>query len=436
MDIVSLRRAGIVLLAATVVGCGGRGKDTSSAAAQPPGATRQAPKGKKGPAASRPPAGRRPIRPIPVAVEPARRGPIASYYTATATLEPNKQADILARVSGVIVSIQAEEGDAVREGQVLLRIQDDEYRLRLAQAEAAVDKLTTKVARLRKMFEGNLVSAEEYETTRNDLEAAEATRDLARLELSYTAVKAPFSGRITRRLVDPGQTVSNGTALFSIADLSRLLARVHVPAKEFRRIQRRQPVRLSLDSTKEDLEGRISLVSPVIDPASGTIKVTVEISRVPAGTRPGDFAEVRIVTESHPNAVLVPKIAVITDKGKQVVYVTPDSTAERRVVQVGFQDDRNAEILQGVEEGERVVVQGQRSLKPGAPVRVMPAVDFTSPGKPGVPPAPAVADTATVRGKPAAADTAAVRGKPAAQGKPAAGAGGPARKPRRRAGGS
>jgi membrane fusion protein (multidrug efflux system) len=119
------------------------------------------------------------------------------------------------------------------------------------------------------------------------------------------------------------------------------------------------------------MTGRIKLVSPVIDPSSGTIKITIEIREYPAGVRPGDFAEVRIVTESRADRTLVPKIAVVTEKGEQVVYVAADTTAERRVVEVGFEDDESAEILDGVSAGEPVVVKGQRSLKHGSAIKIL-----------------------------------------------------------------
>jgi RND family efflux transporter MFP subunit len=154
-----------------------------------------------------------------------------------------------------------------------------------------------------------------------------------------------------------------------------------VPSKEFKKLQPNQPVQLVLDSNKARLEGRIKLVSPVIDPQSGTIKVTIEIPTYPQGTRPGDFAEVRIVTERHEASTLVPKIAVFTDRGDQVVYVAADTTAERRVVEVGFQDDTSAEILNGIKSGEEVVVKGQRSLKHGAAIKVLTGV--AAPNLPG-----------------------------------------------------
>jgi membrane fusion protein (multidrug efflux system) len=366
----------------TIPGCGG-GDSADEAANQkkaPAGAQKKAggkkgnfkKGGKKGPGGG-PGAGG---QPTPVAVETVMRGSIASYYTATATLEPNKEAEILARVSGVILAIEGEEGDRVSEGKTLLSIDDKEFQYRVKQAKAEYEKQQTRFARMQKMFEGNLASAEEFDTAKNDLQAAEAAAELAELELSYTRVRAPFTGHITRRHVDPGQTVSNNTPLYSISDLERLLARVFVPAKEFRSIQADQPVELVLDSTKDRLQGRIKLVSPIIDPQSGTIKLTVEVMKYPPNTRPGDFAEVRIVTDQHDQALVVPRTAIISERGEFIAYVAADSTAERRVVQTGFEDDRHIEVVAGLTEGEQVVVQGQRSLKDGVPIKIMDAIVF------------------------------------------------------------
>jgi membrane fusion protein (multidrug efflux system) len=226
--------------------------------------------------------------------------------------------------------------------------------------------------RMQKMRDQDMVSAEEYEKLVNDLASAKAAEGMARLNLSYTHVKAPFAGGIVTRQVDPVQTVNVGTQLFVLSDFTPLLARVHVPSKEFNKLKPDQPVDLVLESSGIKLKGRIRLVSPTIDPSSGTIKVTIEINQYPAGVRPGDFAQVSIVTERRNNSTLVPKIAVVNDRGEQIVYVSQaDTTAERRVVEVGFQDDQNAEIIQGVTLGERVVVKGQRSLKHGAAIKVL-----------------------------------------------------------------
>jgi len=235
----------------------------------------------------------------------------------------------------------------------------------------------SRFERAEKLFAQNLVSAEEYDSARSDLRTAEAALELSAYELSLARVTAPFTGRVTVRSVDQGENVSNGTPLYTLVDMRRLLARVHVPAREFRAISTGQPVVLTVDSSGDRLQGTIDLVSPVIDATSGTIKVTVVITEFPATTRPGDFAEVAIETDRHLDTLLVPRIAVVSEKGEQVVFVAEEDKAVRRLVTVGFQDDDYAEILDGLAEGEPVVVQGQRSLKDGQPLKILERMDFS-----------------------------------------------------------
>jgi membrane fusion protein (multidrug efflux system) len=298
--------------------------------------------------------------PTPVAVQAATTGDIASYYNATATLEAEKEAEILARVEGVIKSLQCEEGDLVDVGSELLRIKNDEYRLRLDQAEANSANLRSRFDRVSKMMEEELTTDEEFQTARSELAAAEADEGMARL---------------IQRLVDVGQNVSAGTPLFVLADFDPLLARVHVPSKEFKKLAIDQTVTLILDSDRQRLQGSIKLISPIIDPSSGTIKITLEIPDYPPSTRPGDFAEVQIVTERRTGRILVPKSAVLSDLGEDVVYIATEGAAERRVGEVGFRDNDNAEILAGVEPGELIVVKGQRSLKHGDPLKILDSAE-------------------------------------------------------------
>jgi membrane fusion protein (multidrug efflux system) len=347
-----------------LAGCGR--SDSESTAAGAPGTADSS--------SARPPTAERdrPAEPaIPVAVQQAFTGAIASYYNATASLEAEKEAEILARVSGVIQSLACEEGDYAPRGQELLRIENDEYLWRLKQAEALTANLRARFDRLEAMLGEGLVTEEEYQAAKSDLANTEAEEALARLTLSYTTVTAPFTGRIVQRLVDVGQNVSAGTSLFVLADFDPLLAKVFVPSKEFKKLEPDQPVLLLLNGSQERLEGRIKLISPIIDPSSGTIKITVEISSYPPQTRPGDFADVQIVTERRNATTLVPKIAVVMDKGENVVYVAKEGTAERRIVTLGFVDNDNAEILEGVQAGETVVVKGQRSLKHGSPLKIL-----------------------------------------------------------------
>ena len=361
----------MVLSLTFLVGSGGCGDSD-------PDQTAQGGQG-KGPGAGNHAQGQRPPQPaIPVAVTRVVSGSISSYYRATATLEAEKEAQILARVTGVVETILVEEGDFAAAGDPLLKVDNDEYRYRLEQAAASTANLRSRFERMEKMMKEELATEEEFQAVRSELASAEANEGLARLALSHTTVTAPFSGRVTGRLVDVGQNLTMGDAVMVMADFEPLLARVHVPSREFKKLQADQPVNLVLDSTGARLAGRIKLISPVIDPTSGTIKLTIEVAEYPDQTRPGDFAQVQIVTEKRDQAFLVPRIAVLTDKGESVVYTVvpgdePNSepTAERRIVEVGFTDDEYAQILSGLTLDETVVVKGQRSLKNGSPLKIL-----------------------------------------------------------------
>ena len=319
-------------------------------------------------------------RPVPISVRTASQGDISSYYKTNATLEVDKEADIVARVSGLVKTIAVEEGDEVEAGGILLEIENDEYQHRVSLSSARVKNLKSKVDRLKPL--ADLVSAQERETAESEYNTAVAEMELAKLNLSYTTVRAPFSGRVVLRMVDPGQKVGSDTPVFHLSDFRSLLAKVYVPAKEFKNLKMDQGVNLVLDSSKQVMKGWIKLVSPVIDPATGTIKLTVEISDYPANTRPGDFAEVQVITDTHPNVVLVPRFAVITDHDEQVVFIAAeDNTAERRPVEVGYTDDDHAEITSGIKAGERVVVKGQRRLENGTILKIL---DTGSSGAPEV----------------------------------------------------
>lgn len=321
------------------------------------------------------PGGNPPGQPaIPVAVASAVNGSISSYYRATSTLEAEKEAQILARVTGVVQTLLAEEGDHVEVGDPLLKVDNDEYRFRLEQAAATTANLRSRYERMEKMMKEELATEEEFQAVRSEMASAEANEGLARLALSYTTVSAPFSGQVTNRLVDVGQNLTVGDPVMIMADFDPLLARVHVPSREFNKLQQNQEVNLVLDSSGTRLTGRIKLISPVIDPTSGTIKLTIEVPEYPAGTRPGDFAQVQIVTEKRDDVILVPRNAVLSEKGESVVYTLTQEeipTAERRIVEIGFSDDLHAQVLSGLAVGESVVVKGQRSLKNGSPVKVL-----------------------------------------------------------------
>lgn len=326
-----------------------------------------------GPSAAKGPGkGNRPApKPVPIAVTEVSQGPATSYYNTTATLEAETHAEVIARTNGIIKRMMVEEGDVVKAGDVLIELEDDQQKLAVRQAVIRRDAARSTFARQKRMHEQGILSPQDFEVAENDYNQRLAEVEEAELNLSYTTVRAPFSGQVVRRLVDLGAHVQNNTPLFEMMDVTPLLSRVHVPANRMGGITVGQELKMTLDSTGELLMGKVRLVSPIVDPNTGTVKVTAEINDYPEGTRPGDFAEVNIVTERRENAMLVPSVAVFEEQGRNVLFVAVNGFAERRQIEVGFVEQGNTEVVSGVEPGDLVVVKGQRNLRPKMPVEIL-----------------------------------------------------------------
>jgi len=333
-----------------ICGCGGNPSTET-----PPGARTERPE----------------VKQVPVAVTHVRLGEAASYYVTTATLEAESHAQIMARSGGIVKKLLAEEGDFVEEGDILLRLEDDQQQLDLKQAGFTVKRLEAQFERQQEIFKKGILSPQDYEQVINDLDKARGDADKARLALSYTVIKAPFNGRIVRRFQDLGDQIQAGAMLFEIMDVDPLLARIHIPSNRMGKITAGQAIELKPDRTVERLTGPLRLVRPMADPTTGTVKVPAEIAEYPDGTRPGDFAEVQIVTDRRRNAMLVPSVAVFEEQGNHILYVVNDGKANGHTVGVGFVEKGNTEILSGIGMDDFVVVQGQRNLREDMPVQVI-----------------------------------------------------------------
>lgn len=309
---------------------------------------------------------------IPVEVATATRGEMLARYSGTATLEAEADADVIARVGGEVSRVLVEEGDPVREGQVLAILDGRQLRLEAAQARAQFAKIERDYRRQLELHEKGIVSAGAFEGLKFDLENLRATYQLAELQLSYTEVRAPFAGLVASRFVKVGQNVPQGTKTFRITDPTPLKASVFVPERELARLAPGQNAVAQIDALGDrTFPARVTLVSPAIDPATATFKVTLELLDRQGELKPGMFARVGIVFERKPAALQVPRVALIEADGAASVFVVEDGKAVQRTVTTGLADGGNIEVTAGVDAGDAVVIVGQNGLKSGNAVRVV-----------------------------------------------------------------
>ena len=309
---------------------------------------------------------------IPVEITALQRGEVFAVYTGTASLETDADALVIAKVSGEVVDLLVEEGDRVEEGQVLARLDGDRLRLEMQRSLANLRKLEQEYERNLKLFDRGLVSSGAFEDLKYELDALRAAYRLAELEYGYTEIRAPITGVVSERHIRLGNNISVNEPAFRVTAMDPLIAYIHIPEREFRRLEAGQAAQLTLDAIPgQRFSASVERISPIVDPETGTFKVTLEIPD-PAGTlKPGMFGRFNIVWDRRSDVLLAPRAAILDDDVSQAVFVVVDGKAERRSVRTGYSRGEQVEIVDGLDGDEQIVVIGQSGLRDGASVEVV-----------------------------------------------------------------
>jgi len=313
---------------------------------------------------------------IPVEIGAPVRGDIVAVYSGTAPIEAYAEADVIAKVAGEVRQILVEEGDDVTAGQVLARLDGDRLRLELNQSEANLRKLQRDYERNVELKDKGLISTGDFDKIRYEMEALEASFNLAKLELDYTQIRAPITGVVSQRYSRIGNTISTGEPMFTVTSFDPLVAYLHIPEREYRNIAKDQLVGIDIDALQNQrIIAAVTRVSPIVDPQTGTFKITIEISDEDRRIKPGMFGRISIVYDQHTDVLQIPRSAIIEESGEKSVFVVEDGKAIRKVVQTGYSESGMIEVSDGLVDDDQVVTVGQVGLKDGADVTVINAPD-------------------------------------------------------------
>ncbi len=345
--------------------------------------------GPEGDAQAKAPGAEKADEAVPVEVAKASRRSIAASYTGTAPLEARAESQVVAKTSGVALDVLVEEGQHVKAGQVLVRLDPDRARLQAAQSAAQMRKLEANYKRSQALVGQQLISANDMDQLKYDLENARAVNNLANLELSYSNVVAPISGVIASRSIKTGNFVQINSPIIRIIDDSRLEATLNVPEREFATLKAGQPVLMQVDAQPgKTFQGTVDRVAPVVDSGSGTFRVVCAFEG--AGTlQPGMFGRIRIDYDQRADALVIPRLALLDDQGDPAVFVVRNGKAVRAPIKVGYTDGEWTEVRGGLQLGDAVVTAGKVALREGSSVQVIngapaaKAVAVSAPGKDG-----------------------------------------------------
>ena len=310
---------------------------------------------------------------IPVETDIVEFGEVSAAYSGTATLEPEASAVVVSKNTGVVLEILVEEGDVVKQGQVLARLESDRFELELQRNKATMERMDNALKRAEELYSRKLMSSDEYDAARFDAQSQKALYDIAELDLKHAQILAPISGVVSQRLIKVGNLITQHEPVFQIDDFDPLLAVLHVPERELNLLRTNLPVNMTVDAFPDTtFAGDVLRISPVIDPETGTFKITAQITDDLGVLKSGLFGRLQIIYDTHAGATLVNKSAVLSEDGNHTVFVlTDEQKVTRKTIELGFEQHGMLEVLTGLQPGEVVVTAGKASLQEGALVAVI-----------------------------------------------------------------
>jgi membrane fusion protein (multidrug efflux system) len=309
---------------------------------------------------------------VPVEVVSVARGDIQQTYQTITTLEAEKDADVVARSSGLVQEIMVEEGDTVVKGQLMAQLDVEQLSLEVAQLSATSKKLQKELERQQSLYARKLGSSDTLDRAKFEYQSQLAQYKLSKLKLNYASIKAPISGIITERLVKQGNFINNNDRLFSIVDPTTLVAVLHLPEKELTNVSKNQKILLAMDALNSQvILGNIDRIRPLIDTSTGTFKVVATLDNPENKLQSGMFGKVEVVFDMHSDSLLLEQQAVITQDNRSHVFVVRDEKAVQTPVTIGFRHNGILEITNGLQENDQVITTGQQILKHDTKVEII-----------------------------------------------------------------
>lgn len=360
-------------------------------AAKVPGLAFLAPKAPKAPdAPTGAPGGRGPGSGPPPVVEVTTigTGPIIEMTEAVGNTRAFESVTLTAKVTGTVEKISFTEGQFVKAGDELVRLDVAERRADLEAARAAIattraqrDETSQKLERaqqLRRTGAGTEAQVADLtlqlRTIETNIAAAEARERAASARLDDLIIRAPFDGRVGLRQISLGALVDSKVAVTTLDDVSRMRLDFSVPETVVGKVAIDAPVKSgSLAFPGRVFEGRVAVIDTRIDPLTRSAKVTAILPNPDSVLKPGMFMNVSLQIAARENAVLAPEEAVIAEGPRQIAFIVKEGRIERRVVTIGQRQEGRVEILQGVAAGEVIVVRGVQRVRQGMPVQTRPA---------------------------------------------------------------
>lgn len=292
--------------------------------------------------------------------------------TVTGTLEVPRTVHIFSEQAGRITELPFYEGESVKKGTVLVRLDDDLLRASLAMKVASRKQAEVDLKRLQKLATNRLTTEDQLAKASTEVDLAKADELYQRTLLSRTVIKAPFTGVISARLKEPGDVVGANEHVLTLFDPGLITAAVQLPEQLHSRVSLKDTVKVRIDSLgDQSFDAKILRIHPVIDAQTRRGTVEIQLDPVPANARPGQLCRVTLETAATPRRLIPLNALQFDSEGSFVYRISEETKAIRTAVTIGLQIGDSIEIIDGVNDGDNIVGKGFLGLKSGKKVRIV-----------------------------------------------------------------
>ncbi len=307
---------------------------------------------------------------VPVDVYVAEPSYISNGIRAAGSLVPSEEVEITTEVAGKVTHIYFREGSAVRKGDMLIKINDEDLQAQLVRAEFQEKLLAEKLERQKILLTKDAISREAYDQLETDYNMIVADLKLLRVRIDKTEIRAPFDGVIGFRYVSDGSFVQPGTKVARLVNKQSLIVEFSIPEKYIALPLLNKPVVFRSEGFMQDFHARVYAVEPKVDEKTRTIALRARYDNSRGLLLPGMFASVTLITSESTHAIQVPSEAIVPEMGGVSVWVVRNGHAVATPVETGGRTEQMVEVTSGLQVGDSVVVSGIMQLRPNMAVKV------------------------------------------------------------------
>lgn len=289
---------------------------------------------------------------------------------STGTLLPNEKVELRNEVSGRVMGIYFDEGTEVRQGTLLLKINDQDLQAQLNKNSVQEKMTRDDEFRKKQLLDIKAISQEEYDIAANTLKSVQAEKQILEAQLAKTQIYAPLTGKIGLRNVSLGSFIPSNTLIATLQQVDPIKIEFSVPEKYTHLIKAGMQINFSMDYTPDPISGSVYAVESGVDEATRTIKARAKCSNPNRLLVPGTFTRVSVVLEKIEDAIKIPSEAVVGDITGNKVFIVKGGKAKSAPIFAGIRTNKDVQILQGLQPGDSLIVSGLLQINDGTPVAV------------------------------------------------------------------